>query len=71
MSHLGEEARLREGKEDEDVRFTISLAGLAVALLLAVIGLYLLDALATESKLEDCVLQGRQNCVPIEAAAER
>jgi hypothetical protein len=62
---------LREEKEEEDVRFTTSLAGLAVALLLAVVGLYLLEALAAESKLEDCFLQGRMNCVPIEVSAQR
>jgi hypothetical protein len=55
-----------EEERDDDVRFTTSLAGLAVALLLAVIGLYLLDALAAESRLEDCMMQGRMNCVPIE-----
>ena len=59
-------ARSREEEKDDDVRFTTSLVGLAVALLLAVVGLYLLDALADESKLEDCMMQGRMNCVPIE-----
>jgi hypothetical protein len=62
---------LREEKEDEDIRFTVSLAGLALALLLVVVGLYLLEALAAESKLEDCFLQGRMNCVPIEVPAQR
>ena len=56
-------------EEDDDARFTTSLAGLAVALLLALVGLYLLDALAAESKLEDCMMQGRMNCVPIEKPA--
>ncbi|HXQ50056.1 MAG TPA: hypothetical protein VN802_03090 [Stellaceae bacterium] len=60
-------ARTEEEKED-DVRFTTSLAGLALALFLAVIGLYLLDALAAESKLEDCMMQGRMNCEPIDQA---
>jgi hypothetical protein len=59
---------LRKEQEDEDVRFTTSLAGLAVALFLAVVGLYLLEALATESRLEDCLFEGRMNCVPIDAA---
>ena len=58
-------ARTEEEKED-DVRFTTSLAGLAVALLLAVVGLYLLDALAAELTLEDCMMQGRMNCEPID-----
>ena len=55
-------------REDEDARFTTSLAGLAVSLLLAVAGLYLLEALSTESRLEDCMLQGRMNCVRVDAA---
>ncbi len=50
----------------EDDRFTAALAGLAMALFLAVIGLYLIQALSVESKLEDCVLQGRMNCTRIE-----
>ena len=54
---------------DDDARFTTSLVGLAVALLLALIGLYLLDALSAESRLEDCMMQGRMNCVPIEKPA--
>ena len=71
MTHLRDEAQLREEKEEEDVRFTTSLAGLAVTLLLAVLGLYLLEALSAESKLEDCFLQGRTNCVPIEVSAQQ
>lgn len=71
MTHLRDETQLREEKEEEDIRFTTSLAGLAVALFLALIGLYLLDALSAESKLEDCFLQGRTNCVPIEVPPQQ
>jgi hypothetical protein len=55
----------RERQEESD-RFTASLAGLAVALLLGLIGLWVADGLAQESKLEDCLLQGRMNCERIE-----
>lgn len=61
-------ARGEEERED-DARFTTSLAGLAVALALAAVGLYLLEALAAESSLEDCMLQGRMNCEPIDNPA--
>jgi hypothetical protein len=55
----------RERQEESD-RFTASLAGLAVALLLGLIALWVVDGLAQESKLEDCLLQGRMNCERIE-----
>jgi hypothetical protein len=59
----------RQRREEEE-RFTKSLAGLAVALFLLVIGLWLAEALARESKLEDCMLQGRMNCERIEMSPE-
>ena len=55
----------RERQEESD-RFTASLAGLAVALLLGLVGLWVADGLAQVSKLEDCLLQGRMNCERIE-----
>ena len=55
----------RERQEEED-RFTASLAGLAVALLLGLIGLWVADGHAQLSKLEDCLLPGRMNCERIE-----
>ncbi len=56
-------------RDDEDNRFTASLAGLAMALLLTIIALLVIDRLATVSKLEDCLLQGRKNCKRIELSA--
>ncbi len=47
----------RERQEESD-RFTASLAGLAVALLLGLIGLWVTNGLAQETKLEDCLLRG-------------
>jgi hypothetical protein len=52
--------------DDDESRFTASLAGLAIALLLTVVGLFLVQKLEAASKLEDCLLQGRTNCAPIE-----
>jgi len=50
--------------EDEDGadRQTASLAGLAVALLLVVIGLFLVRTLHAKCVIEDCLLSGRSNC---------
>jgi hypothetical protein len=56
-------------RQEEDDRFTTSLAGLATAILLGGLGLYLAEQLATISKLEDCLLQGRLNCERIEISA--
>jgi hypothetical protein len=52
-------------REDEEDRVTASLAGMAVALLLVVVGFFLVQKLEASSKLEDCLLQGRTNCAPI------
>lgn len=51
-------------REEDDRRFTTSLAGLAVALFLILIGLYVTDQLAKQSKLEDCMMAGRRDCTP-------
>jgi len=58
-------------REEDDRRFTASLAGLAVALFLTWIGLYVADRLAAQSKLEDCVLQGRADCVRVDLTERR
>jgi hypothetical protein len=55
-----------EDRQAESDRFTSSLAGMAVAVFLAVIGLYVMEQLAAQSKLEDCLLQGRMNCERIQ-----
>ncbi len=44
-------------------RQSTSLAGLAVALLLVVIGLFLVRELHAAAVAEDCVLTGRSNCL--------
>ncbi len=43
-------------------RQTASLAGMAVALLLVVVGLFLIHQLHTKTLVEDCLLAGRGNC---------
>lgn len=63
---LSEHARRERERLEDERRFTTSLAGLAAALLLGIIGLYLMEGLAMTSKLEDCLLQGRLNCERID-----
>ena len=54
--------RSDEDEQAEANRITGSLAGLALALLLVVVGLFLVQNLATKARLEDCLLSGRTNC---------
>ncbi len=49
-------------QQAEANRVTSSLAGLAFALLLVVVGLYLVHNLASKARLEDCLLSGRTDC---------
>ena len=51
----------RQRQEEAD-RFTQTLAGLAVAVFLGVVSLWVADQLAEVSKLDDCLLSGRMNC---------
>ncbi len=57
--------RISPGYEDEQAqanRLTGSLAGLAFALFLVVVGLVLVQHLASKARLEDCLLSGRIDC---------
>ena len=46
----------------EENRLTASLAGLAVALLVVVAGLFLIQHLRDKARVEDCLISGRLNC---------
>jgi hypothetical protein len=43
-------------------RQTASLAGVAVTLVLLVVGLFLVQELRLKAAIEDCLLSGRRNC---------
>jgi hypothetical protein len=45
------------------------LIGLLVVLLLVLGGLYLVYALRDRANLQDCVMQGRSNCSPVDSEA--
>lgn len=51
-----------EAEQKEDDRVTASLAGLALALLLVVVGLFLINHLRDKARIEDCLMSGRLNC---------
>ncbi len=69
--HVHREIDLQREREEDDRRFTTSLAALAFSLFLVWIGLYVTERLAAESKLEDCVLQGRADCVRVDLTSQR
>ena len=45
-----------------------ALIGLAICLALVVGGLFLVYALKKSAALQDCVMQGRTNCAPVDTA---
>ena len=52
--------------EEGEARRTNASMGLIVILLLAIAGVWLVRELREESRIEDCLMQNRRNCVPIE-----
>lgn len=53
---------LAEDDEQAANRQTASLAGIAITLLLLVIGLFLVQELHAKAVVEDCLMAGRTNC---------
>jgi hypothetical protein len=47
-----------------------AIAGLAIAVVLLVVGLWLAHQLTATSKMQDCLMSGRTNCNVIEPAAK-
>jgi hypothetical protein len=59
----------REEIEAGETRRTNASMGLIVILLLAIAGVLLVRELRIEGQIEDCLMQGRRNCVPIDIPA--
>ncbi len=60
-----------EDEAAEENRLTASLAGLAVALMLVVAGLFLIQHLRDKARIEDCLMSGRFNCDAVLASSSR
>ncbi len=60
-----------EDETAEENRLTASLAGLAVALMLVVAGLFLIQQLRDKARIEDCLMSGRFNCDAVVASVSR
>ncbi len=65
--------RVRSARDEatEENRLTASLAGLAVALLVVVAGLFLIQHLRDKARVEDCLMSGRFNCDAVLGNASR
>jgi hypothetical protein len=57
--------------EAGEARRTAASMGLIVILLLAIAGVWLVRELRIKSQIEDCLMEGRRNCVPIEIPSHR
>jgi uncharacterized membrane protein len=66
-----ESAERDAGEAAEEDRLTASLAGLAVALLVVVAGLFLIQHLRDKARVEDCLMAGRFNCDAVLGSALR
>jgi hypothetical protein len=63
----------QDREEDEHInypqRMLMNVIAVAVVTLLIGVGVWLADTIAEMERDQDCVLQGRQNCAPIEIAS--
>jgi hypothetical protein len=62
--------RSHEDQEDADRR-TAALMGFVIILLLAIAGVVLVREIGRTMRIEDCLMAGRRNCVPIEVPLQR
>ena len=67
---LGDLSRYEQDIEDEPInyrhRMLMNVMAVVVVTALVGIGVWLADTIAEMERKQDCVLQGRQNCAPIE-----
>ena len=61
----------RDEIEEGEARRTNASMGLIVILVLAIAGVLLVRELREKSRIEDCLMQGRRNCVPIELPTQQ
>jgi hypothetical protein len=60
---------MNDPEPEQDGSQRRALAGLAIAVVLLVVGLWLAHELTAASKMQDCLMTGRTNCNVIEAPA--
>jgi hypothetical protein len=68
---MSDNAPRDDDEEDEsDRRVTNIVIGAFVAVVIGV-GIWLVDALLEQRRLDDCAAQGRRNCTPVTAPARQ
>ena len=72
---LDDLSRYEQDREDEPVnyarRMLMNVIAIAVVTILIGVGVWLADTIAQMERDQDCVLQGRHNCAPIEVPVAR
>jgi hypothetical protein len=70
---LDDLAQYEQDRDDEAInyphRMLMNIIAVAIVTLLIGVGVWLADTITDMEQQQDCVLQGRQNCAPIEIAA--
>jgi hypothetical protein len=61
----------RDEPLDERQRMLMNLIAVAIVVTLIGVGVWIADSIQIAVKQEDCLLQGRTNCAPIEMPAQR
>ena len=61
---------MNDPDQEQDGSQRRALAGLAIAVVLLVVGLWLAHELTSASKMQDCLMTGRTNCNIIAAPAQ-
>jgi hypothetical protein len=59
---------MNDPEQDGSGSRTPAIAGLAIAIVLLVVGIWLAHELTAASKMQDCLMSGRTNCNVIEPA---
>jgi hypothetical protein len=72
---LGDLSQYEQDREDEPInyarRMLMNVIAIAVVAILIGVGVWLADTIAQMERDQDCVLQGRHNCAPIEVPVPR
>ena len=67
---LGNFNGFEEGEDDYRHRMKMNVLGFLVATLLVISGTWIIDTMAEVRRIEDCLLMGGRNCVPIRRTGE-